>query len=53
MRNVKVLSNHERGLLVHQSLHVGGKIARFNISQFYVIEINHQVQMIIGIPGLA
>ena len=27
----------------------GGKIARFNLSQFYVIKINHRVQMIIGI----
>ena len=30
-------------------MHVGEKIARFNISQFYVIKINHQVQMIIDI----
>ena len=48
MRNVRVLSNHKRALLAHQST-LGEKIARFNISQFYVIKINHQVQMIIAI----
>ena len=35
-------------LLAHQCP-FGGKIARFNISQFYEIQINHQVPMIIGI----
>ena len=48
MRIVRVLSNHERGLLAHQCT-FGGKIARFNIPQFYVIKINHRVQMIIDI----
>ena len=48
MRNVRVLSNHERACLAHQFT-FGEKIARFNISQFYVIKINHQVQMIIDI----
>ena len=46
MRNVRVLSNHERALLAHQCT-FGEKIARFNIFQFYVIEIDHRVQMII------
>ena len=45
MRNVRVLSNRERALLAHQCT-FGEKIARFNISQFYVIKINHRVQMI-------
>ena len=27
----------------------GEKTARFNISQFYMIKINHQVQMVIDI----
>ena len=48
MRNVRVFSNHERALLAQQCM-FGEKIARFNISQFYVIEINHRVQMIIDI----
>ena len=48
MRNVRVLSNHKRAVLAHQCT-FGEKIARFNISQFYVIKINHQVQMIIDI----
>ena len=48
MRNGGVLSNHERALLAHQCT-FGEKIARFNISQFHVIEINHRVQMIIDI----
>ena len=48
MRNARVLSNHERALLAHQCT-FGEKIARFNISQFYVIKINHPVQMIIDI----
>ena len=48
MRNVMVLSNHERALLAHQCT-FGEKIARFNISQFYVIKIIHQVQMVIDI----
>ena len=50
MRNARVLNNHERALLAHQCT-FGEKIARFNISQFYVIKINHQVQMIIDIAG--
>ena len=48
MRNVRVLSNHERALLAHQCK-FGEKIARFNISQFYMFKINHRVQMIIDI----
>ena len=44
MRNVRVLSNHERALLAHQCM-FREKIARFNISQFYVIKINHWLQM--------
>ena len=48
MRNVKVLSNHERALLAHQSL-FREKISRFNISQFYVIKTYHRVQMIIDV----
>ena len=48
MLNVIVLSDHERALLAHQCT-IGEKIARFNISQFYVIKINHRVQMIIDI----
>ena len=48
MQNVRVLSNHERALLAYQCT-FGEKIARFNISQFYVIKINHRVQMIIDI----
>ena len=42
MRNVRVLSNHNRALFRE-------KIARFNIFQFYVIKINHRSQMIIDI----
>ena len=37
MRNVRVLSNHERALLAHQCT-FGAKTARFNISKFYVIK---------------
>ena len=48
MQNVKVLSNHKRVLLSHKCT-FREKIARFNISQFYVIKINHWVQMIIDI----
>ena len=48
MRNVMVLSNHERALLAHQCT-FNEKIARFNLPQFYVIKINHPVQMIIDI----
>ena len=48
MRNVRVLSNHERAWLAHQYT-FGEKTARFNISQFYMIKINHQVQMVIDI----
>ena len=48
MRNFRVLSNRERALLAHQCT-FGDKLARFNISQFYVIKINHRVQMIIDI----
>ena len=48
MRNVRGLSNHERALLAHQCT-FGEKIAQFNISQFYMIRINHRVQMIIDI----
>ena len=46
MRNVRFLSNHNRALLAHQCT-FREKIARFNIFQFYVIKINHRVQMII------
>ena len=45
MRNIRVLSNHERALLAHKCT-FREKIARFNISQFYVIKINHRLQMI-------
>ena len=38
----------ERALLAHQCT-FGKKIARFNISQFYLIKINHRVQLIIDI----
>ena len=48
MRNARVLSNHERALLAHQCT-FGEKIARFDISQFYVIKINRRVQMFIDI----
>ena len=48
MHNVRVLSNHKRALLAHQCM-FDGKIVRFNISQFYVIKINHGVQIISGI----
>ena len=51
MRNVRVLSNHERALLAHQCT-FGEKIARFNISQFYVIKNNHRVQMIIDVAEI-
>ena len=48
MRNVRVLSNHSRALLAHQCT-FREKIARFNTFQFYVIKINHRVQIIIDI----
>ena len=48
MQNVRVLSNHKRALLSHKCT-FREKIARFNISQFYVIKIDHWVQMIIDI----
>ena len=48
MQNVRVLSNHKRALLSHKCT-FREKIARFNISQFYVIKINDGVQMIIDI----
>ena len=48
MQNVRVLSNHKCAWLAHQCT-LGETIAQFNISQFYVIEINHRVQMIIDI----
>ena len=48
MRNVKVLTNHDRAWLAHQGT-FGEKTARFNIYQFYVIQINRRVQMIIEI----
>ena len=48
MRNARVLSNRKRALLAHQCT-FDEKIARFNIYQFYVIKINHRVQMIINI----
>ena len=51
MRNVWVFSNHERALLAHQCT-FGEKIARFNIFKFYVIKINHGVQMFIDIAEL-
>ena len=43
-----VLSNHERALMAHQCT-FGEKNARFNLSPFYIIKINHQIQMIIDI----
>ena len=45
-----ILSNHDHELscLAHQCM-LSEKIALFNISQFYVIKINHLVQMIIDI----
>ena len=46
MQNVTVLSNHEDAWLAHQCT-FGEKNARFNISQFNVIKINHRVEMII------
>ena len=48
MQNVRVLSNQEHALLAHQCT-FGEKIARYIISQFYVIKINHRVQMIFDI----
>ena len=49
MRYVKFLSNHDRVWLAHQCT-FGEKIARFHLSQFYMIEINHKwVQMIVDI----
>ena len=47
MQNVRVLSKHERALLAHKST-FGGKIARFDIFQFYVIKINHRLQIGLG-----
>ena len=35
MQNVSILSNHERAWLAHQFM-LGEKIARFNVSQFYL-----------------
>ena len=52
MRNVGVLINREHALLAHQCM-FGEKLAGFNISQFYVIKINHWVQMIIDIVEFA
>ena len=46
MQNVRVLSNHKRALLSHKCM-FREKIARFNISQFYVIKIDHWVKTII------
>ena len=48
MRNVRVVSNYDCALLGHQCT-FDEKIARINISQFYVNKINHRVQMIIDI----
>ena len=48
MQNIRVLSNHKRAWLARQCM-FGEKIARFNISQFYMIKINHRVQTIIDI----
>ena len=48
MRNVRVLSNHERALLAHPCT-FGEKIARFSIFRFKVIIGLHQSQMIIDI----
>ena len=45
MRNVRVLSNHERALLAHPCT-FGEKIARFGKSRFQVIIVLHQSQMI-------
>ena len=52
MRNVRVLSIHNRPWLAHQCTFVE-KIAQFNISHFYVIKINHRAQMIIDIAEFA
>ena len=48
MRNVRVLSNHERALLAHPST-FGEKIARFGISRFEVIIVLLHSQIIIDI----
>ena len=48
MQNIKVLSNHEHAWLAHECK-FGEKIAWFNIFQYYMIKINHWVQMIIDI----
>ena len=48
MRNGRLLSNNERALLAHHCT-FGEKIARFILSQFYVIKINQRVQMNIDI----
>ena len=48
MQNVRVDNNHKRALLSHKCT-FREKIARFNISQFYVIKINYWVHMIIDI----
>ena len=45
------MCNHERTWLAHQGTFVE-KIARFNISQLYVIKINHRVQMITDIAAV-
>ena len=44
MQNVRVLSNHEHALLAYQCT-FREKIAWFELSQFYVIEIKHRLQM--------
>ena len=48
MRNVRILSNHERASLTHQCT-FDEKIARVNMSQFCVIKINHRVELIIDV----
>ena len=46
--SLREMCNHEHAWLAHQGT-FGEKIARFNISQLYVIKINHRVQMITDI----
>ena len=48
MRNVSVLSNHERAWLAHKCT-FDEKIAGFNIYQFYVTTMYHEVEMITDI----
>ena len=50
MQNIRILSNHECAWLAHQCT-FRKKNARFNISQFHMIKINHKVQMIIDIAA--